>query len=431
MKVYLSWSGELGRRTSNVLRTALRELIPNIEVWSPGSDITAGTRWIDEIRYAIEDSKIAVVCFTKESLDSPWLLYELGFMGSRSDVTTVILWLVDVQYSELFDPLTQFQAIRSDSQSFHRLVELICRDQSIRPPQQDLVNHWALEVEAKIRQLVGPTQMSSLARNREGWIAQIEEAANTRNQDQLKKLLQQAEAAQITDRAILLALMRGYFELKDLQGLIDTFERFETIVGHDPEALFRYAWALIRTHQSSRAIKVLENASTEGIYEPEITGLLGRAYKDQWREQANQGDHSRAENSLRNAAATYAEGFKSHPNDVYLGINAVELLHLLGDKDSVSLRDDLMPRVQLAAESGVKEHYDYWGFASLLELAVVRQSQAEALQFAAKLQELTKETWEIETTVQQLRLLSHAEGFGGETPQWIHDLVENLSKTWR
>ena len=121
MKVYLSWSGELGRRASGALRTALQELVPTLEVWSPGSDITAGARWVDEIHHAIEQSEIALVCVTKESLDSPWLLYELGFMAGRGTASTVIPWLVDIQHS---DPAARLHSFKPSGLTHSRSIDL-------------------------------------------------------------------------------------------------------------------------------------------------------------------------------------------------------------------------------------------------------------------------------------------------------------------
>ena len=62
-------------------------------------------------------------------------------------------------------------------------------------------------------------------------------------------------------------------------------------MGDDPEVLSRYAWALVRGGQSSRAITVLEEARKRGIAGAEITALLARAYKDQWRERTTKGKY--------------------------------------------------------------------------------------------------------------------------------------------
>jgi capsular polysaccharide biosynthesis protein len=84
--------------------------------------------------------------------------------------------------------------------------------------------------------------------------------------------------------------------------------------------------------------------------------------------------------------------------------------------------------VQSSAERASEESgADYWTTASLLDLAVVRGSQAEAQQLAYQLWSKANSPWEIDTTVQNLRLLSEAKGFGGETPEWLRDLITSLA----
>ena len=426
MKVYVSWSGDLGRRASDVLSIALRQLIPSLELWSfPGSDSIAGTRWIDQTEHAIRASEIALVCLTNDSRTAPWLLFELGVMAGSG--ATVVPWLVDIEYSDLAGPLAQFQAIRSDSRSFFDLADLVCRKASMELPPLHLVERWAEAIEAEISQLVGRGRKGRDARPTEEWLAQIEEARRTRNLDQLRSLRGDAQSAALSDLTVLRALLKAYRDLQDFGGLLETFESFRSIVAGDPGALSLYAWGLLRTGQSSTAIGVLEEAQKLGTADPEVKGLLARAYKDQWRERSNQGNFAAAQESLHRAAEAYTEGFKMDPAVYYLGLNAVELLHLLGDDRSLAIRDELLPLVQTSLEGeAARTGSNYWTTASMLELAVVRGSQVEAEALAEQLPGESRASWEIETTVQQLRLLSDAKAFEGNTREWVRNLVASL-----
>ena len=373
MKIYLSWSGELGRRASGVLRDALDQLLPNLEIWSPGSDIAAGMRWRDELQHAIQTSDLALVCVTNDSRSSPWLLYEVGVISGHA--ITVMLWLVDVDASELVGPLAQFQAIRSDSQSFQMLADLVFRRQSMKR-HPDRVARWAASIEAEINQLLRREPQRGEPTSAGKWLAQIDDAATSRNADQLQTLKNAAESEGVSDLNVVRALVNAYFALRDFSGVIDTFERFETAMGDDPEVLSRYAWALVRGGQSSRAITVLEEARKRGIAGAEITALLARAYKDQWRERTTKGNTTAAEESLRRAAEIYTDGFKMHPDDYNLGLNAVQLLHLLGDARSLAHRDALLPHVHSPRSSKLLQSPDmiigrprvYWTLPSLEDL---------------------------------------------------------------
>lgn len=425
-KVYLSWSGELGRRAAEALRDTLPEIVPDARVWTTGSDLTPGMRWADEIARAIESSDLAVVCITKDSRNSSWLLYEAGMMAGRG--TRLIPWLVDLEHSELDGPLAQYQTIGSDSTSFLKLVREIDHDGPLSRHWWPRAERWASDLETEINRILRREPRQTGPKSPAEWLTEIDEAALSANRDELQSLRNAAETEGVSDVTVVRAFLNAYFEERDHAGLIDTFERFAGTVRHDPEALARFAWALVRTGQSSRAITVLNEARTGGAAEAEILALLARAYKDQWRERTAQGNTAAAEESLRQAARTYVEGFEKYPQDYYLGLNAVQLLHLLGDGESLTLRDELLPRVQAAAERTAAESgYDYWSTAGLLDLAVVRGSESDARQLARQLLSKAGPPWQIETTVQNLRLLSEAKGFGEHSPSWLGELVSSLS----
>ncbi len=430
MKIYLSWSGELGRRASGVLRNSLEQLFPDFEIWSPGSDISAGSRWRDQIQNAMQSSELAIVCLTNDSRNSPWLLYEVGVMVGSSK--KVIPWLVDMEFSDLSGPISQFQVIRSDAQSFHHLATSIHQQQSAYPLSQDLVARWALRTETEINQLLGRKQKTQKTRGKKEWLAQIEEAASSRNSELLQILAMKAETENISDRTILRALVDAYYDLRDSEGLINTFNLFQDKIGPDPKSYSQYAWALVRTAQTSKAISILEMAQAHGLEDYQLTTLLGRAYKERWREQLRLNNQEAAEESLRRAAETYTRGFGKYPNDFHIGLNAVQTLHLLGDSESVKVRNKLIPAVMSLAKKFVAKSGDkFWPTASLLELSVIRGEKAEAHQLAEKLRAKANTPWEIEATAQNIRLISSAKGFSGASPEWISDLVTKLTEEER
>jgi hypothetical protein len=345
---------------------------------------------------------------------------------------TVMPWLVDVGLSDLLTPLARFQAIRSDAHSFRQLADLILQRESVkgRFSDPDHINQWAVDMENEITQLVGGGHEERQVRSRAEWLKEIGDAVSSGNLDQLQTLKSGAEVAAVTDQIVLRALVKAFFALREYMGLIDTFDRFKDHIGQDPEALSCYALPLVRTGQSSRAIVVLEQARRDGLEEPDTIGVLARAYKDQWREQAARGDHGAAEGNLPRAAEIYTEGFRKHPGFYSNGLNAVKLLHILGDERSLSLRDELLPEVQSAVERAAPETGDdFWLIADLLDLAVVRSAKADAQELVARLlRSKGAEAWQIAAMVENLLLLSKAKGFGGEAPEWLHNLVSSLAE---
>jgi uncharacterized protein YjbI with pentapeptide repeats len=329
----------------------------------------------------------------------------------------------------MMDHISSYRSVVAETYAYEDVGEVVASIQeNIIRPAEAKVRELRRLSEGNIAQLVAGGPEERRARSKTDWLREICDAVSTRNRDQLQAINGALEAESVTDQTVLRALLNAYFDLRDFVALINLFETFKEQIGEDPIVLFRYGWALVRTGQSSRAIMVLEQVRRRGVEEAELTGLLARAYKDQWRVESARGDVKTAEESLHHAVTTYTEGFRKYPSDYNLGLNAVELLHLLGDERSRSLRDELLPEVQLAIERAAAESGDdYWSSGSLLELAIIRESQADAQQLAARLRSKADSPWQIETTVQNLRLLSEAKGFRAGTPEWVHDLVSSLA----
>ena len=110
MKVFLSWSGE----RSHCLASALHEWIPFVlhyaDVWISRSDINAGERWADQVAKELEVSNFGILCITKENISSPWMLFEAGALAKSLQGSRVIPLLLDLEFSDITGPLTQFQA---------------------------------------------------------------------------------------------------------------------------------------------------------------------------------------------------------------------------------------------------------------------------------------------------------------------------------
>ena len=112
MKIFLSWSGE----RSKSLATALRDWLPLIlhyaQPWLSDKDISAGDRWGLEIGKELEESSFGIICLTQENLGAPWILFEAGALSKIVLVNSVCPYLLDVEYSDIGGPLSQFQAKR-------------------------------------------------------------------------------------------------------------------------------------------------------------------------------------------------------------------------------------------------------------------------------------------------------------------------------
>jgi tetratricopeptide (TPR) repeat protein len=135
-------------------------------------------------------------------------------------------------------------------------------------------------------------------------------------------------------------------------------------------------WALDLNRRNSpgdrdKAVKLLETLISTNGPDPETLGILGRIYKDRYRELKKSGSIM-AVAALDEAIKAYTRGFESDPRDYYPGVNAITLLVEKGDTTALAEADRLVPLVSFAvARRGGDASSDYWDLATVLELAAI------------------------------------------------------------
>ena len=123
MKVFLSWSGDRSKAVAEVLRDWLPQVIQAVDPWI-SSDIEKGARWGPEITEKLEQSKVGIICLTKDNLDAKWILFEAGALSKTSDAH-VCTFLLDLIYSDIEYPLAQFNHTEFNKEEVLKLVNTI------------------------------------------------------------------------------------------------------------------------------------------------------------------------------------------------------------------------------------------------------------------------------------------------------------------
>lgn len=125
MKVFLSWSGTRSRRTAEVLSEWLPQMIQAVEPWM-SSETEKGTRWGSEIANKLEESKVGIICLTRENLNENWILFEAGALSKTKDAH-VCTFLLDLKPTDIKQPLAQFQATQFRKEDVLKLITTINR----------------------------------------------------------------------------------------------------------------------------------------------------------------------------------------------------------------------------------------------------------------------------------------------------------------
>jgi hypothetical protein len=159
----------------------------------------------------------------------------------------------------------------------------------------------------------------------------------------------------------------------------------------------------------------------------ETLGILGRVYKDRWEAAVKGGQKLLARSLLDKAIDTYLSGFEADWRDAYPGVNAVTLMELKEPPDP--RREKILPVVSYAVGRKIaKGNADYWDYATLLELSVLAKDEQRAMQYAGDALAAVRESWEPETTLRNLRLISAARAGRNEELPWTKDIEEALDQ---
>jgi hypothetical protein len=125
VKVFLSWSGE----RSKAMAAALREWLPLVlhyaEPWMSQLDISAGGRWAAEVGRELEASNFGLICLTPENLAASWIAFEAGALSKTVEKSSVVPYLLDVDFANVEGPLAQFQSKKADKASTLDIVRAI------------------------------------------------------------------------------------------------------------------------------------------------------------------------------------------------------------------------------------------------------------------------------------------------------------------
>ena len=180
----------------------------------------------------------------------------------------------------------------------------------------------------------------------------------------------------------------------------------------------------------NEAIRLLEEVTREIGPNPETQGLLGRIYKDLWREALTAGLEDEAQGQLDKAILAYSAGFRADCRDAYPGINAVTLLDIDGSAPSQASKRELLPVVHFAVEQKIaRGETDYWTRATELELAVLAGEQDAARRhLRSALSSQGIESFMPKTTADNLTDIRDARRARGDALPWLDDIIDTLSK---
>jgi hypothetical protein len=122
MKVFISWSGQKSKAVGDLLDQWLQCVIQAIDPWISTRYIDRGALWFTEITTQLNDTSIGIICLTKENINKPWILFEAGALAKGLNSSRVCTLLVDLEPSDIKDPLAQFNHTLPTKEGIFNLV---------------------------------------------------------------------------------------------------------------------------------------------------------------------------------------------------------------------------------------------------------------------------------------------------------------------
>jgi|SRR5690554_5777023 len=120
MKIFISWSGDKSKMIAEYLKKWIEQIIQSAEPWI-SVDIDKGKKWNQEISQNLEESKVGILCVTRDNINAPWILFEAGAISKSAD-SYVCTFLIDLSPTDLTGPLSIFQATRFNKEDVYKLL---------------------------------------------------------------------------------------------------------------------------------------------------------------------------------------------------------------------------------------------------------------------------------------------------------------------
>jgi hypothetical protein len=125
MKIFISWSGNRSRAVAEIISDWIKCVIQASQPWISTRDIDRGAIWFSEINEKLKDTSIGIICLTQDNKNKPWILFETGALAKGLTTNRVCTFLIDLEPSDLRDPLAQFNHTTPNRNSLWELVKTI------------------------------------------------------------------------------------------------------------------------------------------------------------------------------------------------------------------------------------------------------------------------------------------------------------------
>jgi tetratricopeptide (TPR) repeat protein len=300
---------------------------------SAGGGIEAGTNWLQWILDKMQSCDLAIVVLTPESISRPWLMWESGAVNgialALEQRKPIVPLLFRVNRENLAGPLSHLQAESGETeQGVRRLAVAIWELRGRKPGQQVFDPRLDLAV---------PTYLAEVRDALQGRPQSLDEGGVQEWCDRLDELRRAGRHAEVAHvhRALLLAVGREMSDAADVPLDVRLHRRLGEVYldsGRGHEAVMQFGLALrlfprdmflmhklalaqVEDRNRGEALETIRRIEAvdpaAAVDNPEVAGLKGRLYREQWLVTRDLGD-------LRTARDAYHAALRHSPDSYYM-----------------------------------------------------------------------------------------------------------------
>ncbi len=341
------------------------------------------------------------------SLANPNVFYELGVRHAVRPWSTILMFRSDAKLPldvALNGALPyELDVLSKPADLAHLRSQLTTR----------LVRAQEREVDSPVHQLVAglPTPAVDHARvdlmleaiDREAAINRRIMLAESEGLEALRLLRTALGPADKLDSESVVALLLAFRATKGWSEMVEIVQTMTPELAEVWLVREQFALALARLEKFSHAAELLKEM-VERRPNAETLGLLGGVYKREWSAAVRDGrGQSYRARLLRQAAATYRQGFDLDLRDTYPGVNAVLLLSLAGEHGAAEM---LAPVVRYSIDRRLDNpETEYWDHACRLELALTLGDFITAERTLPEVLNMLSQQFQAGTTIDNLVLI--------------------------
>lgn len=132
MRIFICWSGNRSGQVADRLSTWLSDVLGREVSCTLSTRFQLGRPWFPQLIRELNETDVAIICFTPENLGSLWMHFEAG-MVFRSGDERVLPYFLGSEVVGIKEPLNSIQATTSNKEGTRRLMEALTARAGIEP----------------------------------------------------------------------------------------------------------------------------------------------------------------------------------------------------------------------------------------------------------------------------------------------------------